>query len=85
MDLNMIGIGQDGSSGIWKVWLTDMQNTPSKMVFEIYDLIYIILSFADDESLFKLAYLNQKFNKILLKDQSIRGKSFQIRILNYKL
>ena len=55
------------------------------MVLEIYDLIYIILSFADDESLFKLAYLNQKFNKILLKDQSIRGKSFQIRILNYKL
>ena len=25
---------------------------------EIYDLIYIILSFADDESLFKLAYLS---------------------------
>ena len=58
LDLNMIGIGQHGSEGVWKVWLTDILNTPSKLVFEIYDLLYIIITYADDESLFKLAYVN---------------------------
>jgi len=46
-------------------------------------LVKLIIEFADDEALFKIAMLSRGLRKILLADQSLRGKDRQLRIVKY--
>ena len=76
----MIGLGQEGIAGIYNMWNVDNDNDPqkpghrskknkyAKLVLMIKDLVYMIISFADDEVLYKLSRINKEFRDILLGD-----------------
>ena len=48
-------------------------------------MINIILSYADDETLFKMSQINKHLHKIILCDNSARGKDLQLLVTRYKL
>ena len=50
-----------------------------KAVFDIADLVNLIISFADDESLHKMADLNRRLRGIILSDSR-----YKLRIVTYK-
>ena len=64
------------------------------MVCSVLDIVYLIVSYADDETLFKLSQVNKQFRSILYEGniptksptRSLRDpKDFKIRIMNHKL
>lgn len=44
------------------------------MLLNVYDLVYLIIKYCDDESLNKLARVSRQFHDMLLKDETLRGK-----------
>ena len=82
-DMNMIGAGELGPQGIWQVWNLDnvgqdeeeraaggkpARSKSAKLVCSILDLVYLIISYADDESLCKLSQVDSSFRSILFEE-----------------
>ena len=71
-------MGELGERGIW-------EHGGVKSIFDIRDIVYMVIQYCDDEALFKMAMLNKYLRAILLFDQSHRGKDYKIRILSFKV
>lgn len=72
-----------GPQGIWNIWQT--RGCGFKKVVDIPDLINLIISYADDETLFKLSQINRRLHKLILCDNSSKGKDLQLLVIRYKL
>ena len=78
-------MGDLGEEGIFKIWNFSSKNAAITSIFDINDLVHLILSFSDAETLFKMSQLNKKLRMMILHDFSPVGKDRQITILKFKL
>ena len=78
----MIGLGEQGIEGIGTIW-GKIVGDKSVTLFDIGDMVNIIISFADDEGLFKASMFNRKMRSFILYEESQKGQGRLIRVLRY--
>ena len=82
---NLIGAGDLGEAGIWSVWDLKSSRAAVKSVFDLGDILNLIISYAEDEVLYKMSIINKRLRKaILMDDMSIKGKDRQLRVMRFK-
>lgn len=65
-EYNLIGDGDLGEDGIWSVWDLKSSHSTVKSVFDIQDILNLIIQFADDEVLFKMSMVNKRLRRVVV-------------------
>ena len=74
-EYNLIGDGDLGEDGIWSVWDLNSSRATVKSVFDLQDILNLIISFADDEVLFKMSMVNKRLRRVTVQEElTIKGK-----------
>ena len=84
-EYNLIGDGDLGEDGIWSVWDLKSSRATVKSVFDLQDILNLIISFADDEVLFKMSMVNKRLRRVTVQEElTLKGKDRQLRVMRFK-